>query len=273
MVQCSDLLVAVACGLLQGVTEFLPVSSSGHLAALGILFGLKEISLTLVILLHAATLLATIIIFWPDLTRLALSAARGLAKPADFVRSEEGKLLIGVGISSVITVIVAFPLKDRVEKWIDVPWIVGICFWGSAVAALSTRWNKPSNDILSPAAACLVGLVQGIAALPGLSRSGVTIACAMALGLNAAAAFRYSFLLSIPVVAGATLLKLTEPGALSAIHATAWIAALVAFVSGCAALIWLKKLVIKGHLWRFAWYLFPLGAYLVLLDLINVIKR
>jgi len=103
--------------------------------------------------------------------------------------------------------------------------------------------------------------------LPGLSRSGLTIACAMALGMNASAAFRFSFLLSIPVVAGATLIEMIDAGQINQFSSDIWIAATVSFVSGYIALRLLRRIVSKGQLWWFACYLIPLGCTLIVLDL------
>jgi len=119
------------------------------------------------------------------------------------------------------------------------------------------------GEHLSLGAALLVGLAQGAAVLPGLSRSGTTIACAMALGMSASAAFRFSFLVSIPVIAGATALELGKPGVLSGMDATAWTAAAVTLVTGYACLRLLRGLLTRGHFWRFVWYLVPLGLWML----------
>jgi undecaprenyl-diphosphatase len=119
---------------------------------------------------------------------------------------------------------------------------------------------------LGMAAAFLVGLAQGIAVLPGVTRSGLTIACALAFGMSAPGAFRFSFLLSIPVIAGAIVLKLGEPGVLAAMDWAARLAAVTSFIVGYVALRMLASLLSRGHFWLFSLYLVPLGAIVVLLS-------
>ena len=115
----------------------------------------------------------------------------------------------------------------------------------------------------------MVGVAQGAAVLPGLSRSGSTIAVAMALGVQPTAAFRYSFLLSMPAIFGATLLQLRHEGVLDGLSASAGVGAVVSIVSGYVALRVPRNLVTRGHFWRFAWYLVPLGLGLILWGLVN----
>ncbi len=271
--QPQDLVVAVALGVLQGLTEFLPISSSGHLSVFAMFFRIPDMSLTLLILLHAGTLLATLALFGGDLARLAKHCTLGLARPRQLLSTQEGALVLGLMISTATTGAIAVAIRDWVEAWADVPWWVGMCFLGSAAAVASTRGRTGSRQVPTLGVAILVGAVQALAALPGLSRSGLTMACAMGLGMSAPAAFRYSFLLSIPVVAGATWLELAKPGAMNHLTAGATVAAGVAFASGYAALRWLRRITTGGYFWRFAWYLVPLGSGMILLDLFGYLGR
>jgi len=120
---------------------------------------------------------------------------------------------------------------------------------------------------LSLIAFLLIGVAQGLAVMPGVSRSGATIVAGMAVGLRAADAFRFSFLLSIPAILGATVLELRHPEELGALGSGAIVGALVALVSGLGALVVLRRIVVAGRLWTFALYLVPLGTALMLWEL------
>lgn len=269
MAGASDLGVAAATGLLQSATEFLPVSSSGHLCILAMLYPVPDMSLSLIVLVHTGTLLATLLVFRKDIADLVVGCARSLRTPRTLLDQPEGKLAAALLVSSVCTAAVGLPLRNAVTAATETPWLVGLGFLGSALAVLWTRGRGGSDEVPSLLSATLIGLAQGIAVFPGLSRSGVSIACAMGLNLSPAAAFRYSFLMSIPAVAGATVLEMSEIGVMNRLGATTWTAASVSFVAGLLALAWLRRIVSRGQLWRFAWYLVPLGAVVLLTDLIG----
>lgn len=261
---------AVVLGFVQGVTEFLPISSDGHVALGAMLFGVSdEMPLSMVVLLHVGTLIATTIVFAPDLAGLAKSSAGGLRDPRAFFASDDGRLIAGVLIASVPTAIIGLLLRHEVEAWARVPWIVGVCLLASALAVLSTRRGGGERDVLPPWQAIFVGVAQGLAVLPGLTRSGSTIAIGMLLGLSGPAAFRFSFLLSLPAIAGATVLELRDPSVLSELGPGAIAGALTALVVGYAALRWLRAIVDQGRFWTFALYLVPLGLGIVAWDLLR----
>ena len=259
-----DPLAAAGLGALQGLTEFLPVSSSGHVAIGAWLFGIDDLPLSAVIVVHAGTLVATLLVVGGDVKNLALQAIRGLRHPSDFLKTPEGAVSIGVGLGSLPTAAIGLLLKERVESWSHVPWAVGGFLLVSAAVVLTTRIAHGEREQLPAWGYVLVGVAQGFAVLPGISRSGSTIAAGMLLGLRAPEAFRFSFLLSLPAVAGAVLLELGRPGALSELGWSALIAGGVACGVGWVALLWLKGLVTQGRLWVFAVYLVPLGSGLML---------
>lgn len=255
---------AAVLGALQGATEFLPISSDGHLAIGAMLFGTTEMPLAFVVMLHAGTLLATLLAFRADVARLVVGSLRGLREPRAWLRTDDGWLALTVVVASVPTAIVGLALEDTVEAWADVKWIVGVCLLGSAAAVGVTSIARARTERLSLGAACVLGVAQGLAVLPGLSRSGSTIACAMLLGLSGPTAFRLSFLLSLPAVGGAVLLKALDREALAGLGAQAALGAAVAFVVGLAAIWAVRETVSRGKLWLFALYLVPLGLALVL---------
>ena len=265
----DDLISAFGLGITQGVTEFLPISSDGHLALYGLLFHVRESSLVITVALHLGTLLATLIVFRADVTRMLAQLLASATAPRKLVETADGRLLLRIVVASVPTAVIGLLLEHAVEPLSKLPWAIGVGFLGSAVWVLSTRRRENGAEELSLGAAFLVGALQGLAVLPGLSRSASTIASAMALGLTPQAAFRFSFLLSLPAVAGAALLELGKPGVLAGLPAMAWIGAAVSFFTGIAALLLLRGVLARGRFWLFGLYLIPLGAAMVLWDVFS----
>lgn len=255
----KQLLLELGLGLVQGLTEFLPISSDGHIAAYSLLFGMSQ-SLSLVVTLHLGTLLATALVFRRDLWQLAQATLRGAAKPRAFLATPDGALLKALFLACIPTALIGLALESRVEALAENRLAVGAGFLASAGIVASARGRVAGRDSISVPVALLIGSLQGLAALPGLSRSAITIASGLALGLSPQTAFRFSFLLSIPAVAGAALLELRDPNVLMGMRASVWMATFVAFVSGYAALMLLRGLLSRGQFWLFALYLVPLGV-------------
>ncbi len=267
-----DLFTAIVLGAVQGVTEFLPISSDGHIALFAMLFGQAHMPLSMVVLLHVGTLIATFLVFREDIAQLTRSTLDGLRTPRPFLETPEGRCVAAIIVATIPTAVIGLALRDAVEEWSHVPWIVGLCLLGTAAVIASTRHTaqratRPSTDIpLSHA--LLIGVAQGLAVLPGLSRSGSTIACAMLLGTMGPAAFRFSFLMSLPAVLGAVVLELRHPGdVLHELGVTALAGAFVAFGVGLASLFLLRNLVDRGRFWAFSLYLVPLGLGLIAWDM------
>ncbi len=254
-----DFPTATALGVIQGLTEFLPVSSSGHVALGAMLFGLRDAPLSLVIALHAGTLVATMMVFGRELGNIAQAFALALRSPRTLRETDSGRLLVAIVIGTVVTAVIGLALKSAVEQWSHVPWIVGVWLIVSALLVWSTRRAQERASELSLRGALLVGLAQGIAVLPGVSRSGATIACAMALGIRGPVAFRFSFLLSIPAIVGAVLLEVLGADAGAAIDAATALGAVVSMLVGYVSLLLLRHIVTQGRLWVFSIYLVPLG--------------
>jgi undecaprenyl-diphosphatase len=227
------------------------------------LFGIPDMPLAMVVVVHAGTLLATLLVVGRDVGQLGVETFRGVRRPREFLASDQGRIVSGVVVATIPTAIMGLALEDRVESWSHVPWIIGVFLLGSAVAVLSTLKRAPDARMLSLGAYFLIGVAQGLAVMPGLSRSGTTIAAGMLLGLSGPEAFRFSFLLSLPAVLGAVVLELAKPGALAALGMPALIAGTVALVVGYVALRVLRHIVVQGRLWAFALYLVPLGVGLI----------
>ncbi len=265
-------------GAIQGATEFLPVSSSGHLAAGQLLIFRSGHSLAvaaqpllLEIILHLATLLAVIAVYRRDVWAAILGFGRGIAAVprGDFratLNEDEGtNLAFAILVGSIPTGITGIVLKDSAMSISRSPFQLGLVFVGCGLLLLASRWWKGGEKRLSLRLALIIGLVQGFAVLPGMSRAGATIVIALALGLPREQSAKFSFLLSIPAIAGAALLELREdvvfgPEALPVFA----VGGLAAFAVGLSALLLLIRLVKKGRMWLFAPYMFAVGGSLML---------
>lgn len=251
---------AVVLGIIQGLTEFLPVSSDGHLALAGLLFGFDAGGLTLTVLLHAGTLLATILVLRQRVWQTLVAGLAGLVRPSRFRASAAGQDAWFVLCSAIPTGIIGLLLRDPVEVWTRAPVIVGVGFLVTAAALVSTLWAEQGRDVQPGArAAFLVGVAQGLAVAPGVSRSGLTIATLLFLGVARGRAFELSMLMSLPVILGAVLLEsvshLHELGDLRA----PLLGTVVAFGTGVAALLVLRRVVVGGRFHWFALWVTPLA--------------
>jgi undecaprenyl-diphosphatase len=267
-----------ALGAVQGLTEFLPVSSSGHLAAaeiaaphLGFAGAGGEEPLLLGILLHVATLAAVLVYYrravWDAIRgagRVVAALSRGTARTA--VAGDDGaNLALAIGVGTVPTGAIGLTLEGPTAGIAGSPAALGLCFLACALILGATRWWNGGARRLDWKAALVVGIVQGVAVLPGISRSGATIAAGLALGLPREEAVRFSFLLSVPAIAGAALLEI-DPSALAAGADLPAIGAgcAVAFAVGFLALALLRRIVRGGRLWLFAPYVAAVGAALLI---------
>jgi len=257
-----DALTAAALGVLQGLTEFLPVSSSGHVAIGAQFFDIHENSLALVILLHLGTLLATILLLRGDIAELAMEGIAALREPSRFRSTPDGRTLVGIAIATLVTGVLGWTLRDAAEAFSEDLQLVGYGFLISAACLIASSLARGNQDEVSWRQALIVGLAQGMAVLPGVSRSGVTIAIAMLLGVQGAVSFRFSFLISLPAILGAALYEANGADGLGSLGPEAWIGGATAMVTGYVALVILRKIILVGRIWTFAIYLVPLGLYL-----------
>lgn len=256
-------LEAIWLGIVQGLTEFLPVSSSGHLALFQLWFGAGEPSLALSVLVHVGTLLATLIFFRKALVDIVVEVLSGMREPSRFRTTRGGRDAVFVVVASVPTAMIGLLLRDWVEGLMASPIALGICFVVTGALLLSTRWaHDGTKDAPTWRGALVAGVAQGGAVLPGISRSGSTITAALWLGVKRERAFELSMLMSIPAVLGALLLEaehLAETGVSGDFLFVGIVGAVVAFVVGLGALAALKRFVTRGHLAVFALWVIPLG--------------
>ena len=259
-------------GAVQGLTEFLPVSSSGHLALARIFLGVNEPSLSYDLVLHISTTLATLIYFSRDLCTLCCEWGYALFNRN--ARKWNGwRVGCGVIIGSFFTAPIGLLLKDTVENLSQNSLAVSIGLLMTSFLLISSKFIKERESCISASNAAIVGIVQGLAVFPGVSRSGSTIWAGLFLGLKKEEAFRFSFLLSIPAILGATLLQAKDVGGAAAFHASlpeGWlIGATLSFVFGYASLVMLKKLVTSSQWWLFGVYTFLLGSATLTMTLLN----
>lgn len=248
---------SVILGLLQGLTEFLPVSSSAHLALAQAFFGFSEPMLTFDVALHFATMIATMIYFREDLVNLGGQWFSGLVRP-DSRKTPGWTIGWAMIAGTAITVALALPLKPLVERLSTSVFAVGVALLATGGILWLASSMSPRTGVVRLFNALPMGLAQGLAVIPGISRSGSTIVAGMISGLSPQEAFRLSFLMSLPAVLGATLLELKDVS--SAVMPSGWLVGMVVSgVSGYFALKVLHKVVTLGR-WRgFSLYCVAVG--------------
>ncbi|HSV49399.1 MAG TPA: undecaprenyl-diphosphate phosphatase, partial [Candidatus Acidoferrales bacterium] len=257
-----DLLQSLTLGFIQGTTEWLPISSTGHLRVAEHFFGLT-VPLLFDVLLHFGTLLVTLIFFRKEIINVL-----GALWHRDF-RSADGKLIVPIIVGSVPTALIAASIGNELDAYFSSLPLLAAGFIASGIILLASKWSKERNDQISVPVALLIGVMQGLAIIPAVSRSGLTIAAMLLLGIKRDLAFKYSFLLSIPAVVGALGLTLYEGRnalALAGIGTTEILASLaVAVAVSFLALKLLQKTLSANKFWLFSIYCFAIGAALAAL--------
>lgn len=256
----SPLALAIVLGIIQGLTEFLPVSSSGHLALAQMLVGLGEPSLTLSVVMHAGTLAATALLVRERLVAAVRDGLKAVTSPRSLTQTVGGRDVLVVVLASLPTAVIGLLMRGAVEKYTQSPYAIGLGFLLTAALLISTRWLRGGErDVPTWVGAVAVGVAQGIAVLPGVSRSGSTIAVLLWLGVKPPRAFELSMLMSLPAVLGAVAL---ESRHLDSLHGLtpALIGAGVAFVVGVLALMLLRRVVIRNGFSWFALWVLPLAV-------------
>lgn len=260
---------AIVLGLIQGLTEFLPVSSSGHLVLAQNLLGVNSAGVILEVALHLGTVLSVIIVYWRDVVGLFRGFFSLLSNPAGKRLSPEldgyRRFVLMLVIGSIPTAILGFGLQPVFDRLFDSQLAVG-CFLivTGAVLWLISRLRPGRRGLkqMRIKDALLVGLAQGLAIAPGLSRSGMTISSGLSRGLTRETATRFSFLLSLPAIGGAALLQLKDVLDQTAVLGDVRMLA-VGFVSAVVAGILAIKLVVgllkHGRLQYFAYYVWVVG--------------
>lgn len=263
---------AVLLGLVQGLTEFLPVSSSGHLIIARSLFGISDANpLAFDAVLQLATILAVMLYFSKDIWQLVNTGLRKLGRlPVD--KTEE-TLLYALLIGTIPAVILGLSLESLMETVFRSALLVaGVLVVGSGLF-MYAEWrylHEPRRNEMTIKNGLIIGFFQSLALIPGMSRSGATIAGGMILGLSRPEAARFSFLLALPVITGAGLLKFLE--LIESGQSVDWVSvsvgAAVAFVSGLGAIHFMLRFVRSHTLWPFIWYRVLLAAFVIFVVLV-----
>lgn len=262
----SDFFRAIVLGIIQGLTEFLPVSSSGHLEIAKFLFNdtqIAEESLLETVVLHLATALATVIVFRKDILQIIQKFFRK-------GHSEEGRYVLLIVLSMVPAVVVGLLWESEIEQLFDQNLLMvgGLLVLTGLVLVFSDRARSGDREI-GVFGAVVIGMAQAIAILPGISRSGATIAAALLSSHQRKEAARFSFLMVIPLIFGKVAKDLlggefqTESIALLPLG----VGFLSAFITGIIACLWMIRLVQKSQLSYFAWYCFvaAIGCFILLM--------
>lgn len=242
-------------GALQGLTEFLPVSSSGHLALAQMLFGLKEGGVALSVAMHAGTLLSTIVMLRKQIGAAVADGVRALRDPRSLSRTAGGRDVIAVVLASLPTAVIGLALRDAVDAWTKSPIVVALGFVVTIGLLISSHFARGGDRIVPTwLGAVIVGVCQGLAVVPGISRSGATITAALWLGVRRERSFELSMLMSLPAITGAVLLEARHIAGMPGGAGITLAGAAIAFVTGIAALWVLRRLVVRGHfVWFVAW--------------------
>ena len=254
---------AILLGALQGATEFLPVSSSGHLVITKELVGASEVPVLFDVLLHVATLFAVIVVLRVRVAAFLGALSRFATRSVEDRDIPYLRLIPMIVVTTVITGAIGVGLDSLFD--IRNPTATSVLFIVTAGMLIATRWaaGRRGLERIGWSDAVVLGIAQGFGVLPGISRSGVTISTALYSGMDRKTAGEYSFLLSIPAILGALALTLRDIETLGTqVSGTAIIAGCVSAAAvGYLALVGLLRLIQAGRLYLFAAYLIPLGIW------------
>ena len=255
-----DILQAAILGLVQGLGEFLPISSSAHLVIVPWLFNWEDPGLTFDIALHIGTLIAVVIYFWKDWLQL-------IKKGVTDVRSREGRLFWYLVLATIPGAMIGLLLEKKAETIFRNPVLIAIML---IVLGIVLYWvdrksaKKIEAENVSLKTSFLIGLSQALAIIPGVSRSGITMTKGLFLGLTREGAARFYFMLSAPIIFGAAIVKVPHIIANPAVITTNFIVGMVvSCVTGIASIGFLLRYVQTKTFLPFAWYRFILGALIL----------
>ncbi len=278
-----DWLQALFMGIFQGLTEYLPVSSSGHLMIAGQLLGIEDPDqiMPFTVVVHVATVLSTLTILWKEIVWLFIGACK---RGKDFIPSRHGltrlndeqNYLLNIIVSMIPIGIVGLFFKDFVEEQFKSLMVVGVCLLVTAALLSFSYFAKPrEKEHISIVDAFIIGIAQAIAVLPGLSRSGSTIGTGLILGDSKEKLAEFSFLMAIPPILGMALLDckdIIENGVEEAMAGISPLSLLVGFIAayvvGCIACKWMINLVKRGKMIYFAAYCAVVGLATIIWQLL-----
>lgn len=260
------ILQSIILGIVQGITEFIPVSSSGHLVLANHFMGFELQDITFEIMLHVGTLFSVIIYFYKDICGLLSALVHYKERSEEKLRDRRVLLYLGTG--TIVTGILGFMMKATVERIFYYPLFSAFMLLVTGTIIFISDYITPKQlemhrtGILRSA---IVGVSQAFAILPGISRSGSTIATGMFLGLKREEAARFSFLLSIPAIIGATLFELRSFTGIESHHILGYLLGTVAaFISGYLVIALLLAMIKKRRLKIFSFYVWTVGISVII---------
>ncbi len=261
---------AIVLGVVQALTEFLPVSSSGHLVLVQAWFGEREVDVLLNVLLHTATMVAVVVYFRREIFELVA----GLAGRSGYVppfAGYERKAVWLIVLANIPTAVIGLAVDRLLEDAVSTPLFVGFMLLATGALLWLGRNRSPTRTIgeMTVVDALLIGIAQGVAVLPGLSRSGSTIVAAILLGVERTLAAKFSLLISIPAITGATLLEALDVDTVSSLSIGPYLAGMaLAGIVGYGAIHLIIVLVQERAFFRFAYYVWPAGLAAILTALL-----
>ena len=246
---------AITLGIIQGLTEFLPISSSGHLVLSQVILGIQIPGNDFEVLLHIGTLCSILVVFNNDIKNILFTLSS----------KETQKFILMIFVGTIPAVIIGLGFKDGIEKLFDNIIVVGFALVFTGITLIGSFYFKSESKKNTIIKSCLIGIAQAIAIIPGISRSGITISFALFLGLDARQAAKFSFLLAIPVISGAGILMATDlrDGFSIDIYAAAS-GLITSFFVGMVALKWLLAWLEGGKFHYFGIYCFLIGIFIII---------
>lgn len=258
-----NLFQALILGAVQGLTEFLPVSSSGHLALIQILMNLKNVPLSFDILLHIGTLFAVLIFLRKELL-LIIKGFFTLKKDALI-------LVLKIIIALIPAAIVGYLFNDKIEALFSQPKALGFAYFGTALILFLTVFLKSEKKNIKTITfldALIVGIFQSLALVPGFSRSGFTLFSALLVGMNKEDALNFSFILSIPAIIGAFIFELLSAEPVGSLYISLGLnisAFIISLITGLIAIYLLRTALKKSKLYLFGLYCLILGIIILMI--------
>ena len=245
------LLEAIILGIIQGLTEFLPISSSGHLVLGQYVLDIKLEGNGFEIVTHLGTLVSVLCVFWKEILSLIL----------DITDKNNRKYIFYLILGTIPAVVIGFGAKSYISELFESVQLVSIALMVTGLILFFSKKVKNNSLPIDAKKALLIGITQAIAIIPGISRSGITICTALALGMSGKNAAKFSFLLAIPAISGAGLLLALDPQSdITFIPLTSLIMAFMSsFIVGYICLKWLLSLLESGKFYFFGYYCFMIG--------------
>lgn len=256
-----SIIKSIILGIVQGIAEFLPVSSSGHLRVLRNLMDLGDVPVLFDILLHVATLIVVLFVFREKVYVLLRSLSRWIIRKSDISDKENLKMIVLIIVATFFTGILGIVISKM--EFFENPRVVSVFFIVTAVILWLTRYIKPreNNRVPGGKEGILLGIAQGFGVIPGISRSGITISAALFGGIDREKAGEISFIISIPAIVGAAILELKDGAEMMTSVSPAALAFgfITTMIVGYFSLQLLMKLIKSGRFYLFSFYLLPLG--------------